>query len=60
MRILGNIIWFFLDGWILAILTYLSGSILNRFSRIVPAGLGLMEYSKFLFLPFTSDMVREK
>lgn len=59
MRILGNIIWFFLGGWILAILTYLSGSILNRFSRIVPAGLGLMEYSKFLFLPFTSDMVRK-
>ena len=59
MRILGNIIWFFLGGWILAILTYLSGSIFNRFSRIVPAGLGLMEYGKFLFLPFTSDMVRK-
>ena len=59
MRILGNIIWFFLGGWILAILTYLSGLILNCFSRTVPAGLGLMEYGKFLFLPFTSDMVRK-
>ena len=59
MRILGNIIWFFLGGWILAILTYLSGSILNRFSRTAPAGLGLMEYGKFLFLPFTSDMTRK-
>ena len=59
MRILSNIIWFFLGGWILAILTYLSGSILNRFSRTAPAGLGLMEYGKFLFLPFTSDMVRK-
>ncbi|WP_366807799.1 hypothetical protein [uncultured Campylobacter sp.] len=36
-------------GWILAILTYLSGLILNRFSRTAPAGLGLMEYGKFLF-----------
>ena len=59
MRILGNIIWFFLGGWILAILTYLSGLILNCFSRTAPAGLGLMEYGKFLFLPFTSDMVRK-
>ena len=59
MRILGNIIQFFLGGWILAILTYLSGSILNRFSRTVPVGLGLMEYSKFLFLPFTGDMLHK-
>ena len=56
MRILGNIIWFFLGGWILAILTYLSGLVLNRFSRTAPAGLGLIEYGKFLFLPFTNDM----
>ena len=59
MRILGSIIWFFVGGWILAILTYLLGLILNHFSRTAPAGLGLMEYSKFLFLPFTSDMVRK-
>jgi len=59
MRILGSIIWFFLGGWILAILTYLSGLVLNRFSRTAPAGLGLMEYGKFLFLPFTHDMVRK-
>ncbi len=59
MRILGNIIWFFLGGWILAILTYLSGLVLNHFSRTAPAGLGLMEYDKFLFLPFTNDMVRK-
>ncbi|AKT93283.1 YccF domain-containing protein [Campylobacter gracilis] len=59
MRILGSIIWFFVGGWILAILTYLSGLILNRFSRTAPAGLGLMEYGKFLFLPFTNDMARK-
>ena len=59
MRILGNIIWFFLGGWILAILTYLSGLVLNRFSRTVSTGLGLMEYGKFLFLPFISDMVHK-
>ncbi len=59
MRILGSIIWFFMAGWILAILTYLSGLILNRFSRTAPAELGLMEYGKFLFLSFTHDMARK-
>lgn len=59
MRILGNIIWFFLGGWILDILTYLSGLIFNRFSRTAPAGLGLMEYGKFLYLSFTHDMARK-
>ncbi|WP_299084028.1 YccF domain-containing protein [uncultured Campylobacter sp.] len=59
MRILGNIIWFFVGGWILAILTYLSGLILNRLSRTAPAGLGFMEYGKFLFLPFINDMARK-
>lgn len=59
MRILGSIIWFFLGGWILAILTYLSGLILNRFSRTASAGLGLMEYGKFLSLPFANDIARK-
>ena len=59
MRILGSIIWFFVGGWILAILTYLSGLVLNHFSRTAPAGLSLMEYSQFLFLPFTHDMARK-
>ena len=59
MRILGSIIWFFVGGWILAILTYLSGLVLNRFSRTAPAGLGLIEYGKFLFLPFINDMARK-
>lgn len=39
MRILGSIIWFFLGGWILAILTYLSGLVLNHFSRDRSRGL---------------------
>ena len=59
MRILGSIIWFFVGGWILAILTYLSGLVLNRFSRTAPAGLGLIEYGKFLSLPFANDIVRK-
>ena len=59
MRILGNIIWFFVGGWILAILTYLSGLVLNHFSRTAPVGLGLMEYGKSLFLSFTYDMARK-
>ena len=60
MRILGNIIWFFMAGWILAILTYLSGLILTILVVTAPVGLGLMEYGKFLFLPFTHDMVRKR
>ncbi len=59
MRILGSIIWFFVGGWILAILTYLWGLVLNHFSRTAPVGLGLMEYGKFLFLSFTHDMARK-
>ena len=59
MRILGSIIWFFVGGWILAILTYLSGLVLNHFSRTAPVGLGLMEYGKSLFLSFTYDMARK-
>ncbi len=59
MRILGNIIWFFMAGWILAILTYLSGLILTILVVTAPVGLGLIEYGKFLFLPFTHDMARK-
>ena len=59
MCILGSIIWFFVGGWILAILTYLSGLVLNHFSRTAPVGLGLMEYGKSLFLSFTYDMARK-
>ncbi|WP_177388427.1 YccF domain-containing protein [uncultured Campylobacter sp.] len=59
MRILGSIIWFFVGGWILAILTYLSGLVLNCLSRTTSAGLGLIEYGEFLFLPFTNDMARK-
>ena len=59
MRILGNIIWFFMAGWILAILTYLSGLILTILVVTAPVGLGLMEYGKFLFLPFINDMARK-
>ena len=59
MRILGNIIWFFMAGWILAILTYLSGLILTILVVTAPVGLGLIEYGKFLFLPFANDMARK-
>ena len=59
MRILGNIIWFFLGGWILAILAYLSGLILTILVVTAPVGLGLMEYGKFLSLPFINDMARK-
>lgn len=51
MRILGNIIWFFMAGWILAILTYLSGLILTVLVVTAPVGLGLWNMANFYFCP---------
>ena len=59
MQILGNIIWFLMLGWILAIATYVIGLILTLLVITAPIGLGLMEYGKFLFLPFTHYMVKK-
>ena len=46
-------------GWILAIATYVIGLILTLLVITAPIGLGLMEYGKFLFLPFTHYMVKK-
>lgn len=58
MRTLGNIIWHipFL-GFINAILVYIFGVILTATIIASPIGLGLMEYGKFLFAPFSYSMV---
>lgn len=46
-------------GWILAIAAYVIGLILMLLVITAPIGLGLMEYGKFLFLPFTHYMVKK-
>ena len=58
MRTLGNIIWHipFL-GFLSAALVYLIGILLVATLVAAPIGLGLMEYAKFLFAPFTRAMV---
>ena len=58
MRLLGNILWHipFL-GFVDAILAYLLGLLLTITVVAAPIGLGLMEYGKFLFAPFSYAMV---
>ncbi len=58
MRLLGNILWHipFL-GFIDAIIVYLFGLLLTITVIAAPIGLGLMEYGKFLFAPFSYSMI---
>ncbi|MFK7750691.1 MAG: YccF domain-containing protein [Kordia sp.] len=61
MRKLANIIWHipFL-GFMNALFTFLLGSILVLTVIGAPIGLGLIELSKFLLTPFSSEMVDKK
>ncbi|NTW11355.1 MAG: hypothetical protein HGB36_14265 [Chlorobiaceae bacterium] len=58
MKTLGNILWHFpFFGFVSAILVYLLGLVLTVTVVAAPIGLGLMEYGKFLFVPFGHAMV---
>ncbi len=58
MRILGNIIWNFpFLGFISAFFCFLAGGFLVITVLLAPVGLGLIQYSKFLLLPFNYAMV---
>lgn len=60
MKTLGNILWHFpFFGWISATLVFLLGLILTITIIAAPIGLGLMQYSKFLFWPFGNAMVSQ-
>lgn len=60
MRTLGNILWYFpFFGFINAIMFFLLGTLLVLTIFAAPLGLGLIEYSKFLFAPFSWSMVSE-
>lgn len=58
MKTLGNILWHipFL-GFVGAIIVFLIGGILTLTVIAAPIGLGLIQYSKFLFWPFGNAMV---
>jgi uncharacterized membrane protein YccF (DUF307 family) len=59
MRTLGNILWNFpFFGFVNATLVYLLGVLLTVAIVTAPIGLGLMEFGKFLYAPFSRAMVR--
>ncbi|WP_320173562.1 YccF domain-containing protein [Maridesulfovibrio sp.] len=61
MRTLGNILWYFpFFGFINAIMFFLLGSLLVLTVVASPLGLGLIQYSKFLFAPFSWSMVSKE
>lgn len=58
MRTLGNILWHFpFFGFVNAIIVYFFGLLLTITVVAAPIGLGLMEFGKFLFAPFSRVMV---
>jgi uncharacterized membrane protein YccF (DUF307 family) len=60
MRTLGNLLWHFpFFGFVSAILVYLLGLVLTATVIAAPIGLGLMEFGKFLFVPFGQAMVSQ-
>ncbi|HNX03963.1 MAG TPA: YccF domain-containing protein [Opitutales bacterium] len=58
MRTLGNILWHipFL-GFIDALIAFLLGMLLTVTVVAAPIGLGLIQFSKFLLLPYSQEMV---
>lgn len=58
MRTIGNVFWHFpFLGFVEAFLVYVVGLVLCVTVVGAPIGLGLMEYGKFLFAPFSKAMV---
>jgi uncharacterized membrane protein YccF (DUF307 family) len=60
MRTLANVLWHFpFLGFVSAILVYVLGLVLTATVVAAPVGLGLLEYGKFLFVPFGRAMVNK-
>ncbi len=58
MRLLGNMLWHFpFLGFVPAICSYLLGFLLTLSVVAAPLGLGLIEFGRFLFVPFSYSMV---
>lgn len=61
MRTIGNILWHFpFLGFVDAVIAFLFGGFLVITIAGAPLGLGLIELSKFLLTPFSSEMVDKK
>jgi len=61
MRTLANILWHFpFFGFINALITFLVGVFLVLTVIGAPIGLGLIQLSKFLLKPFSSEMINKK
>ena len=61
MKTLGNILWHIpFMGFVTAIVTFIWGGLLTITVIASPIGLGLIEYSKFLFTPFSHEMISKK
>ena len=59
MRLLFNIVWWVLFGWLVALVFYALGVVLTLLVVTAPIGLGLMQYGKFLLAPFSMEMISE-
>ena len=58
LRIVGNILWHVpFMGFLSALGAFLLGLLLTLLVVTSPIGLGLIQYSRFLLLPFTYSMV---
>ena len=58
MRFIGNILWHIpFMGFLNALFAFLFGGLLTLTVVAAPIGLGLLQYSKFLLLPFSYNMV---
>lgn len=60
MRALGNILWYLpFFGFITAFIMLIIGTILTVLVVTAPIGLGLIEYGKFLFFPFSYELIKK-
>ncbi len=58
MRLVGNILWHFpFFGFLTALAVFLLGLLLTALVVTAPIGLGLLQYAKFLMLPYSYAMV---
>ncbi len=61
MRVIGNIIWHFpFFGFLSALFVFCLGLLFTALVVTAPIGLGLLQYAKFLLMPYSYDMVNAK
>lgn len=60
MKVLGNIIWFILGGFVGAVLTFLEACLLCITIIFIPIGLQLFKVARFLIWPMGKRVVERK